>query len=196
MRTRYGSILLLHFALAVAGCAGSARGGQDAVESAALSRSFLQEAAPAVAANSGEPSHATALPAEPPADCPVTQPTEMPFEPQGASDEAFADRFWHGSEELYLALPRDGTWAQLALGEKVFWWSANYAGEPQPEMTIYAQRLDDPGQAFEQMGATNASHESFPATAMLHGLTVPSHGCWKITGEYKEVGLSFVVWVP
>jgi len=63
-------------------------------------------------------------------------------------------------------------------------------------MTIRARRLDEPGKTFEQSGATNASHPSFPATAMLHGLELPAYGCWEITGEYKGERLSFVVWVP
>jgi hypothetical protein len=59
-----------------------------------------------------------------------------------------------------------------------------------------AQRLDLPDQIFEQSGATNASHSSFPATAMLQGVQLPLPGCWEITGEYKGEALTFVVWVP
>lgn len=151
---------------------------------------------PVVNVEAGEPPAAATLPPEPPASCPVTQPPAAPFAPPGGQTEAFGDRFWYGSEELYLALPLDGAWPQLALGEKVFWWSAQYAGEPQPAMSIYAQRLDRPDVFLEQSGATNASHASFPATAMLHGLRLPSPGCWEITGEYKTASLSFVVWVP
>lgn len=134
-----------------------------------------------------------------PDDCPVTRPPNPPFEPPGRPVEVFKGRFWYGSDELFLALPLDGTWGQLARGEKVFWWSVNYPGgqeEWRPEMTIRARRLDEAGQTLEQSGATNASHASFPRTAMLHGLTLPSSGCWEITGAYKSAALSFVVWVP
>jgi hypothetical protein len=41
--------------------------------------------------------------------------------------------------------------------------------------------------------ATNASADF--GTAMLTGVYVPSLGCWKITGQYQEAELSFVVWV-
>lgn len=137
------------------------------------------------------------------AECPVTQPPEPPFDPPGKPVPAlapeFEGRFWYGSDALYISLPRDGTWAQLVRGDKVFWWSENYPGgheEPQPAMTIRAWLVQAPGETFEQSGATNASHANFPATAMLHGLTVPARGCWEIIGEYKEEALSFVVWVP
>jgi len=136
---------------------------------------------------------------EPPASCPVTQPPEPAFDPPGRPVEPIEGMFWYGSDDLYLALPFDGMWSQLALGEKVFWWSENYPGaheEPEPAMAIRGRQLGAEGETFEQSGATNASHASFPATAMLHGLTVPTPGCWEITGEYKGETLSFVVWVP
>lgn len=139
------------------------------------------------------------LPPDVPASCPVTRPPNPPFDPPGRPVEVFKGRVWYGSDELFLALPLNGTWAQLARGEKVFWWSVNYPGgqeEWHPAMTVRARRVDEPGQTLEQSGATNASHASFPRTAMLHGLTLPSTGCWEITGAYKGAELSFVVWVP
>ncbi len=153
----------------------------------------------------------TVVPLSPdvPDDCPVTRPPEPPFEPPGRPVEVFKGRFWYGSDELFLALPLDGTWGQLARGEKVFWWSVNYPGgqeEWRPEMTVRARRLMETSDFGNRglleksdvlvRGATNASHATFPRTAMLHGLTLPSSGCWEITGAYKGAELSFVVWVP
>ena len=145
------------------------------------------------------PPVATPLPSDPPSTCPVTQPPDPEFDPPGKPVEVFPGKFWYGSDDLYLALPLDGAWRQLAKGDKVFWWSIHYPGgreENFPNMTIHGRRLDEPGQTFKQFGATNASHHSFPATAMRHGLRVPAGGCWEITGEYRGESLSFVVWVP
>jgi hypothetical protein len=150
----------------------------------------------AVSTVTAEPPAVMTLPSQPPASCPVTQPPDPPFDPLGRPVETFSGKFWYGSDNLYLALPFDGTWRQLAQGEKVLWWSANFAGEPRPALIMRAQRLDLPDQIFEQSGATNASHSSFPATAMLQGVQLPLPGCWEITGEYKGKALTFVVWVP
>lgn len=128
--------------------------------------------------------------------CPVTQPLEPPFRPPGEGVAPFEGTFWYGSDDLYLALPLDGTWAQLAHGEKLFWWSVHYEGEWQPAMTLRAERLDGSQEIVEQIGATNARHNSFPAVAMLQGVDLPSGGCWQITGTYEGAALTFVVWVP
>lgn len=134
-----------------------------------------------------------------PPSCPVTKQLDPPFTPPGNVGDGFEEKFWFGSNDLYLALPNDGTWPQLSKGEKVFWWGEWYPGghnEPHPDLRIHARLLDDPEINFEQSGATNAAHSSFPAEAMLIGLEVPSSGCWEITGEYRDKTLSFVVWIP
>jgi len=193
MTKLYGCLLLLLLTLGTGGCATGASGEPLAQESAALTRAT----SPAKAEEPGPT--AVLVPQEPPASCPVTLPPDPPFDPPGKPVEVFSEKFWYGSDDLYLALPLDGTWSQLAHGEKVFWWSIHYPGgqeESAPEMDIRGRLLDEPGETLEQSGATNASHASFPATAMLHGLRVPSPGCWEITGGYREATLSFVVWVP
>jgi len=42
--------------------------------------------------------------------------------------------------------------------------------------------------------ATNA-YAGDIGSAMLVGVDFPTLGCWKITGQYKNSELSFVVWV-
>ena len=94
-------------------------------------------------------------------------------------------------------LPPDGRWDQLALGEKVFWWSANYNvdQEEMPDLTITARRLDGPAPDYLTNEATNASHPSFGRTAMLVGVTLGGPGCWEVSGTYRGQTLTFVVWV-
>jgi len=94
-------------------------------------------------------------------------------------------------------LPDDGTWQQLAHGEKLFWWREGYTGseEPQPELAVTARRLDGQAPATESgPPATNAYHADFD-WAMLVGMQVARSGCWEITGQYEGHELSFVVWV-
>jgi len=64
--------------------------------------------------------------------------------------------------------------------------------EPEPAITVEGTRLDGPGSfAFE--GGTNASADF--GTAMLVGVDIPTEGCWKLTGTYRERYLSYVVLV-
>ena len=133
------------------------------------------------------------------ASCPVTLPSEPLFTPPPPYPPTapYEGRFWYGTESLWLMLHTDGTWRQLAFGDKMFWWREGYVGseEPQPELTITGSRLDAEVSTFEiEHPATNAYHPDFH-WAMLTGVSVPTPGCWEITGHYKEQKLSFVVWV-
>ncbi len=131
--------------------------------------------------------------------CPVTQapgsefipPEPWPPQPPGE------DQFWYGQDGLWAALPRDGSWRQLALGEKFWWWSEAFdvSEDDTPNLTVTAERLDGDAPIFRTDEATNGYHPSFN-WAMLVGVELPSPGCWQFTGEYKGQQLSFVLWVP
>jgi hypothetical protein len=142
------------------------------------------------------PSRATS--AEP-FDCPVTQPPEPAFIPPAPwpAQPPGTDEFWFGTNGLWTALPRNGSWRQLALGEKFWWWSAEFdvAEDTTPDLTVRARRLDGDAPAFQVSQATNGYHESFN-WAMLIGVELASPGCWEFTGHYKGHQLSFVLWVP
>ena len=97
-----------------------------------------------------------------------------------------------GSDATWYALPhrKDG------YGQKVFWWSQSFdvATDPYPAFTVIIEQLDVPSSPIvvaEQ--ATNASADF--GTAMLTGVEIPNLGCWKVTGQYNDAELSFVVWV-
>lgn len=145
------------------------------------------------------PTNRSDLPKEPPKTCPVTQPADPPFTPSAPypASAPNAGQFWYGEEDLWTMLPVDGTWPQLAHSEKVFWWREGYDGseEPEPDLAMSARRLDGPApEAHSDPPATNAYHNDFH-WAMLQGFTVPTPGCWEITGMYGGHELSFVVWV-
>jgi asparagine N-glycosylation enzyme membrane subunit Stt3 len=78
----------------------------------------------------------------------------------------------------------------------VFWWRDGYVWteEPEPALSVTAERLDAPAPVLHGSKATNA-YASDIGSAMLVGVDFPTLGCWKITGKYKEAELSFVVWV-
>jgi len=132
-------------------------------------------------------------------DCQVTQPPEPAFIPPEPwpSEPADTDKFWYGDIGLWTALPTDGSWPQLALGEKFFWWSEEFdvSEDETPDLTVTATRLDGDVPPFQVSKATNAYHESFN-WAMLIGVELASPGCWEFTGQYKGHQLSFILWVP
>jgi len=179
MQFRTCLFLLLAFALIAAGC-----------QPGAFS------AAGASAAESGEDLKSPTPSAK---DCPVTRPPDPlfvppdPYPPQPPD----GDRFWYGENGLWTALPEDGSWRQLAMGEKFWWWSKEFdvTEDSTPDLQVTARRLDGTAEEFQVSGATNGYHPSFH-WAMLIGVQLASPGCWKFTGEYNGQQLSFVLWVP
>jgi hypothetical protein len=113
------------------------------------------------------------------------------------------NEFWYGTPDLWTMLGTAATWSglphnQYGYSQKVFWWSRHFdvKADPYPALKVILERLDasepfSPIVVTEE--ATNASADF--GTAMLTGVYVPSPGCWKITGQYQESELSFVVWV-
>jgi hypothetical protein len=144
----------------------------------------------------------TQLPHDPPASCPVTVPQNPPFLPPAPYDSlGFEGEFWYGSNSLWTAVHQDGTWEALphnpeGYTQKVFWWWESYVWteEPEPELTVTAERLDATAPLVQASKATNA-YASDIGSAMLVGVDLPTLGCWKITGKYRDAELSFVVWV-
>ena len=127
---------------------------------------------------------------------PFSAPPPYPASPPDASEA------WFGTPELWTMLELDGeVWdaanASFPVGQKLFWWSSNWAGmreEPEPALTVVATRLDGPG-TVRTDDATNAAADSLGGQAMLSGIEFPTPGCWQVTGEYRGAVLSYVVWV-
>jgi hypothetical protein len=138
----------------------------------------------------------------PPETCPITLPQDPPFVPPAPySDLGFEGEFWYGSPALWTAIRHNGTWEALphnpeGYTQKVFWWRDGYVWneEPEPELIVTGERLDAMAPPLKSSKATNA-YASDIGSAMLTGVDLPTVGCWKITGKYKDAELSFVVWV-
>jgi hypothetical protein len=94
--------------------------------------------------------------------------------------------------EIWIGLPRatDGS-----LGQKTFWWSADFDvnHEPRPAIRVTGRQLDGPGRFSMPGPGTNAQADF--GSAMLSGIDIPGTGCWKITATYRQASLSYVVWV-
>jgi outer membrane protein assembly factor BamB len=145
-----------------------------------------------------------------PASCPVTVPEEAAFTPASdAPDDPpeVYDDVWFGTPDLWtLVDPGGEVWSDLprgadgSLGERTFWWSANYSADDPGEFTVTAEHLSGTAPRFEasQTGGngfdpfmTQPTHESVTVV----GIELPDTGCWRLTAEYKEATLSYVVWV-
>lgn len=148
------------------------------------------------------PTQADLVPHDPPASCPITVPPDPPFTPPAPYDSlGFEGEFWYGSSSLWTAVRENGTWEALphnpeGYTQKIFWWRDGYVWteEPEPELTVIAERLDAKVPPVHASKATNA-YASDIGSAMLVGIDLPTLGCWKITGKYADAELSFVVWV-
>ena len=142
------------------------------------------------------------VPHDPPANCPLTMPTDPAFVPPAPySDLGFEGEFWYGSNSLWTAVRQNGVWEGLpdnpnGYTQKVFWWSEGYVWneEPEPDLIVTGERLDAPAPALIVSKATNA-YAGDIGSAMLVGVDFPTLGCWKISGTYADAELSFVVWV-
>ncbi len=145
----------------------------------------------------------TPLPTSETMSCPVTQPPDPPFipptpwPPQPPLTPPGPGKFWFGDNGLWTALPEDGSWRQLALGDKFWWWSEEFiiAEDSTPDLIINARQLDGDAPPFQITEATNGYHKS-SHLAVLAGVELAVPGCWEFTGEYKGHQLSFVLWVP
>jgi hypothetical protein len=158
--------------------------------------------APIAAREAPEAVTPTTLPQDAPNSCPITQPQDPVFVPPAPyAPEAPYGQFWYGANGFWTALHPDGEWHGLpadehGYGQKVFWWREGYdmTKENQPQITVSGRRLDGDAPTFEQTGGTNGYHADM-GQFMLTGVTVPTAGCWEITGRYRDQALSFVVWV-
>jgi len=139
----------------------------------------------------------------PPADCPVTTSEILSFEAPAPYSPAapWPNMFWFGSEHLWTALNADGVWSSLPLNsdgytQKVVWWSDGYIWneEPEPKLLVTGERLDAKAPPLN-VSTANGVYAEDMGSAMMVGMDIPTLGCWKITGKYKDAELSFVVWV-
>ena len=142
-------------------------------------------------------------PKAPVANCPVTVPQNPVFIPPVPYDtlHSFSGNFWFGSNSLWTTIPANGIWGALPLNpegytQKILWWREGYVWdqEPEPNLVVTGERLDASAPPLNVSKATNAFASDI-GSAMMVGVDFPTLGCWKITGNYNGVELSFVIWV-
>lgn len=137
------------------------------------------------------------------ATCPITRPQQPQFIPPAPySTTVPSAEFWYGASSLWTAIPNSGTWPGLpyesgSYVQKVLWWRDGYdwRSETSPKLSVRGVRIDGPAKRLASSAATNAFAADI-GSSMLVLVQIPAPGCWKITGQYKEASLSFVVWVP
>jgi hypothetical protein len=185
--------LLILFGSLLAGCAPSAESN--------LERYRMPTDLPSAA--SAADTAAAQIAARTPADnCPVSRATDPPFVPPAPySGMGYEGYFWYGSNDLWVALTQDGVWHSLpqdehGYGQKLPWWREGYVWneEPEPPLVVTGERLDGKAPPLEASSA-NGSYAEDMGSAMMMGMNIPTTGCWRITGQYQDAELSFVVWV-
>ena len=197
MLRRYSFLSILMLTALLAGCAPKAAAQPAEVRALEnpTSTALLEEATEVSA-------QAEIVPHDPPASCPITVPQDPPFVPPSPYDSlGFEGEFWYGSNSLWTAVRQNGIWEALphnptGYTQKVFWWREGYIWneEPEPELIVSGERLDAASPPLIASEGTNA-YASDIGSAMLVGVGLPTLGCWKITGNYADAELSFVVWV-
>jgi hypothetical protein len=199
MQRLYFFLSILILASLLTGCAASAHAQSEKVKALEnpTSTELPEKIIPFESATPEVVSH------DPPASCSVTVPQDPPFVPPDpySPTSPFPNHFWYGTNSLWALLPTSGAWAGLphdthGYGQKVFWWREGYIWneEPEPEITVTAERLDAPATPFKVVGGTNA-YAGDIGSAMLTGANFSTLGCWKVTGKYKDAELSFVIWI-
>ena len=138
--------------------------------------------------------------------CPITKPPSPPFIPPAPYPaQAGAGGFWFGTEKLWIRLPVEGTWRGLphyrptdtTFRQKLFWWRQGYdwRTENPPKLKVTGRRLDSQAPPFEADNANAGWTDDRDHPFIVVGVDIPTLGCWKITGHYEGVELSFVIWV-
>jgi len=144
-----------------------------------------------------------ASPQSTPSSCPATRPSQPPFVPPTPyPSEPAGAAFWFGTPQLWTSLPTTGSWPDLPYErgvyvQKVFWWRDGYdwRSETAPQLVVAGAHVAGTGKTLVASRATNAFSPDI-GSAMLVLIQMPAPGCWKITGDYKESQLTFVVSVP
>lgn len=140
----------------------------------------------------------TAVAKDVPETCPVTRASDYPFVPPAPYPEkAFQGSFWFGTDELWTNLRENGTWRVMprVFRQRVFWWRQGLREQSNHKLTVTGRRLDAPAPTLSADvhvgGGSTAAGQPFLETR----ITLPTLGCWEITGHYESHDLAFVVWV-
>ena len=144
-----------------------------------------------------------------PANCRMTLPADgrfvppLPF-PREPSDGTGVFSFWFGTEKLWTELSVDGTWRSwgslkpddFAYSNKLPWFRMHPAfSRDDGQLIVTGKRLDGPAPSFTSTFESNFFKRDDDNATIIGGISIPTFGCWEITGRYKDQELSFTVWV-
>ncbi len=129
-----------------------------------------------------------------PDGCPVTVPDGDFVPPAPYPEQPASGGVWYGSSELWTVLDADGD----HLPRKSVWWSENFEGghrEPEPEISVTWERLDDPDEASVTVEVGTNAHTLDDGWFMIAGGDQGTGGCWRVTASYGGAELSYVYFV-
>jgi hypothetical protein len=140
-----------------------------------------------------------------PETCPVTKPAAQPFVPlQPYPAKPSRGQFWFGTDSLWTALSETGAWIGLGhytpndptFRQKLAFWRQGFDAHVAPEakLTVSGRRTDSLAPPLQKDGPGTPSWTGEDQFFMT-GINFPTTGCWKITGRFEDVRLTFVVWV-
>lgn len=129
--------------------------------------------------------------------CPVTKPAVLTFEPKGTF-AGYTDLF--GNERLFTVFP--GNWNYVRIGTqppenhgyllpKIVWGSNIFDVNKGGKLLITGRRLDAASGPLEFLGA----HVGFLSNGafITSSFTIPTLGCWEVTGHFHGADLKIVV---
>jgi hypothetical protein len=191
-------------ALLLAACAPGAAAPIESVPVAApLMMAQAHADLPGVPVDASVAEADVALPATPPASCPVTPEPAPSLDAANAPHDGvpYPGYFWYGPDGLWTELPQNGVWAGLPVdahgyGNKLFFWHRDYDWnvEPEPPLTVTGRRLDAPADPLAVLPATNGFTEDV-GMFMLAGGNFPTAGCWEVSASYHAARLTYVIWI-
>jgi len=136
--------------------------------------------------------------------CPVTKPPSQPFVPPPPYwTQHNPDQFWYGTESLWTLLPDQGKWkirnnvlqSEGGYRTKLTYWRRGFdwRREPASELTVTARRLDREAPSIAAEHANVVFVTGPRPAAMMTVMDIPTTGCWRLTAQYRDQKLSFVV---
>jgi hypothetical protein len=119
-------------------------------------------------------------------DCPVTLPATQQTTASGSE-------FIYSSNSLHVWLPTRGRWPESAHTLRWYYNGAVRTRTPLSELRVTARRIDG-DEAPAIIAPPRTVRDEGDAAAMVTRVELPVAGCWRISGEYRDDSLSFVVW--
>jgi hypothetical protein len=120
-------------------------------------------------------------------NCPVTLPATQQTTASGSE-------FIYSSNSLHVWLPTQGRWPESPHSLRWYYNGAARTRTPSlPQLKVTAQRIDGDG-APAIIEPPKTVRDAGEAAAIVTRVELPAAGCWRISGQYKDDHLSFVVW--